>query len=82
MRFRILLGRFLVCEYVKSPLLDEKSKLSLEEIIKKIKETTGAKFFKNIPCYPTVDFGICFKLDVLDKIIKLIDGEAMKFDVE
>ena len=73
---------YLVCEYTKSLLLDEKPKLSLEEIIKKVKETTGAKFFKNIPCYPTVDFGICFKLDVLDKIIKLIDGEAMKFDVE
>ena len=73
---------FLVCEYVKSLLIGEKPKLSMEEIVKKVKETTGAKFFNNISCYPPIDFGICFKMDVLDKIIKLINGEAVKFDVE
>ena len=72
---------FLICEYVKSLLIGEKPKLSLEEIMKKVKETTGAKFFQNFPYYPSVDFEICFKLDVIDKIIKLIDGEAVKFDV-
>ena len=73
---------FLVCEYIRSLLIGEKPKLSMEEIIKKVKETTGAKFFKNIACYPPIDFDICFKLDVLDKILKLIDGECVKFDVE
>ena len=72
---------FLICEYVKSLLIEEKPKLSLEEIIKKVKETTGAKFFKNIPCYPPIDFDICFKVDVFDKILKLINGETVKFDV-
>ena len=72
---------FLICEYVKSLLIDEKPKLSLEEIIKKVKETTGAKFYKNIPCYPPIDFDICFKVDVLNKYLKLINGEAVKFDV-
>ena len=73
---------FLVCEYVKSLLIGEKPKLSMEEIVKKVKETTGAKFFNNIPCYPPIDFDICFKMDVLGKIIKLINGEAIKLDVE
>ncbi len=54
----------------------------MEEIVKKVKETTGAKFFNNIPCYPPIDFDICFKMDVLGKIIKLINGEAVKLDVE
>ena len=47
---------FLICEYTKSLLIGEKPKLSLEDIIKKVKETTGAKFFQNIPCYPPIDF--------------------------
>ncbi len=72
---------FLICEYTKSLLIGEKPKLSLEDIIKKVKETTGAKFFQNIPCYPPIDFDICFKLDVLDKILKLENGEAVKYDV-
>ena len=72
---------FLICEYTKSLLIGEKPKLSLEDIIKKVKETTGAKFFQNIPCYPPVDFDICFKLDVLDKILKLENGETVKYDV-
>ena len=72
---------FLICEYTKSLLIGEKPKLSLEDIIKKVKETTGAKFFQNIPCYPPVDFDICFKLDVLDKILKLENGEALKYFV-
>ena len=53
----------------------------MEEIIKKVKETTGAKFFKNITYYPPIDFDICFKVDVLDKYLKLINGETVKFDV-
>ena len=73
---------FLVCKYVKSLLLGEKPELTMDQIIEKIKKTTGAKFFKNIPYYPSIDFEICFKLDVFDKILKLIDGEAVKFDVE
>ena len=72
---------FLICEYVKSLLIEEKPKLSLEKIIQKVKETTGAKFFQNIPCYPPIDFDICFKVDVFDKILKLINGETIKFDV-
>ena len=72
---------FLICEYTKSLLIGEKPKLSLEDIIKKVKETTGAKFFQNIPCYPPIDFDICFKLDVLDKILKLENGETVKYDV-
>ncbi len=72
---------FMICEYLKSLLIGEKPKLSMEEIKKKIKETTGAKFFKNFSYYPSIDFDICFKIDVIDKIIKLIDGEAVKFDV-
>ena len=72
---------FLICEYTKSLLIGEKRKFSLEDIIKKVKETTGAKFFQNIPCYPPVDFDICFKLDVLDKILKLENGETVKYDV-
>ena len=72
---------FLICEYTKSLLIGEKPKLSLEDILKKVKETTGAKFFQNIPCYPPVDFDICFKLDVLDKILKLENGETVKYDV-
>ena len=71
----------MICEYTKSLLIGEKPKLSLEDIIKKVKETTGAKFFQNIPCYPPVDFDICFKLDVLDKILKLENGETVKYDV-
>ena len=73
---------FMICEYMKSLLIGEKPKLNLEEIKKKIKETTGAKFFQNIPCYPSIDFDICFKLDVIDNILKLIDGETIKYDVE
>ena len=73
---------FMICEYMKSLLIGEKPKLSLEEIKKKIKETTGAKFFQNISCYPSIDFDICFKLDIIDNILKLIDGETIKFDVE
>ena len=72
---------FLICEYVKSLLIEEKPKLSWEKIIQKVKETTGAKFFQNIPCYPSIDFDICFKVDVFDKILKLINGETIKFDV-
>ena len=73
---------FLVCEYVKSLLIGEKPKLSMEEIINKIKKTTGAKFFKNVSCYPPIDFDICFKIDVLDKVLKLVNGETVKFDSE
>lgn len=73
---------FLVCEYVKSLLIGEKPKLSMEEIIEKIKNTTGAKFFKNIPCYMPIDFEICFKMDVLNKVLKLINGETVAFDIE
>jgi 2-phosphosulfolactate phosphatase len=73
---------FLVCEYVKSLLIGEKPKLSMEEIVNKIRKTTGAKFFKNISCYPPIDFDICFKVDVFDKVLKLINGETVKFDCE
>lgn len=71
---------FLICEYLKSLLIGEKPKMSMEEIIQKVKETTGAKFFKNIKCYPQVDFGLCFKLDVFDKVLKLVDGECVKIE--
>jgi len=73
---------FLVCEYLKSILLDEKPKMTMEEIKNKVKETTGAKFFKNISFYPEIDFDICFRMNIFDKIIKLINGESVKFDVE
>ena len=39
---------FLICEYLKSLLIGEKPKMSMEEIIEKVKGTTGAKFFQNI----------------------------------
>ena len=73
---------FLVCEYLKSVLLGEKPKMTMEEIKKKVKETTGAKFFENISYYPSVDFELCFKMDTLDKILKLENGEVVKYDVE
>ena len=68
--------------YLKSIILDEKPKMTMEEIKNKVKETTGAKFFKNISFYPQIDFDICFRMNIFDKIIKLIDGESVKFDVE
>ena len=73
---------YLVCEYLKSILLGEKPKMTMEEIKEKVKKTTGAKFFKNISYYPEVDFGLCFKMDILDKILKLENGETVKYDVE
>ena len=73
---------YLVCEYLKSVLLGEKPKMTMEEIKEKVKKTTGAKFFKNISYYPEVDFGLCFKMDILDKILKLENGETVKYDVE
>ena len=73
---------YLVCEYLKSILLEEKPKMTMEEIKEKVKKTTGAKFFKNISYYPEVDFGLCFKMDILDKILKLENGETVKYDVE
>ena len=72
---------FLICEYLKSLLIGEKPKMSMEEIMEKVKGTTGAKFFQNIKCYPSVDFGLCFKLDVLDKVLKLVNGECIKIEV-
>ena len=56
--------------------------MTMEEIKEKVKKTTGAKFFKNISYYPEVDFGLCFKMDILDKILKLENGETVKYDVE
>ena len=73
---------FLVCEYLKSVLLGEKPKMTMEEIKKIVKESTGAKFFENISYYPSVDFELCFKMDTLDKILKLENGEVVKYDVE
>ena len=72
---------FLVCEYLKSKLLGEKPKMSMEEIKKKVKETTGAKFFENIIYYPAVDFELCFKIDIFDKILKFENGETVEYDV-
>ena len=73
---------FLVCEYLKSLLLNEEPKMNMDEIKNKVKETTGAKFFKNISFYPEIDFYICFKENIFDKIIKVINGESIIFDVE
>jgi len=73
---------FLVCEYLKSILLNEKPKMSMDEIISKVKETTGAKFFKNISYYPEIDFELCFKMNIFDKILKLENGETVKYDVD
>ena len=73
---------FLVCEYLKSILLGEKPKMTMEEIKQKVKETTGAKFFKNISYYPEVDFGLCFKMDIFDKILKFENGETIKYNVD
>ena len=72
---------FLVCEYLKSILLNEKPKMSMDEIISKVKETTGAKFFKNISYYPEIDFELCFKMNIFDKILKLENGETVEYDV-
>jgi 2-phosphosulfolactate phosphatase len=72
---------FLICEYFKSLLLGEKPKLSMEEIISKVKETTGAKFFKNIYYYPSVDFDLAFKLNVLNKALKVVGDETVSIDV-
>ena len=60
---------FLVCEYLKSILMGEKPKMSMEEIAEKVKKTTGAKFFQKMSCYPPIDFGICFQLDIYDKVL-------------
>ena len=73
---------FLVCEYLKSILMGEKPKMSMEEIAEKVKKTTGAKFFQKMSCYPPIDFGICFQLDIYDKVLKLVNGETIKIDVE
>ena len=73
---------FLVCEYLKNVLLGEKPKMTMEEIKKKVKETTGAKFFKKISYYPEIDFELSFKMDIFDKILKLENGEAVKYDVD
>ena len=73
---------FLVCEYLKSLLLNEKPKMTMDEIKNKVKETTGAKFFQNISYYPEIDFEICFRMNVFDKILKVINGESVRMDVE
>jgi len=73
---------FLVCEYLKSILMGEKPKMSMEEIVEKVKKTTGAKFFQKMSCYPPIDFGICFQLDIYDKVLKLVNGETIKIDVD
>ena len=73
---------FLICNYFKSLLIGEKPKLSMEEIIAKVKETTGAKFFKNISYYPPVDFDIAFKVNVLNKVLKVVNGETISINVE
>ena len=54
----------------------------MDEIIKKVKESTGAKFFKNISYYPEIDFELCFKMNIFDKILKLENGETVKYDVD
>jgi hypothetical protein len=37
------------------------------------KENIGAKFFKNIHYYPSVDFDIAFKLNISNKALKVIN---------
>ena len=69
-------------KYLKNVLLGEKPKMTMEEIKKKVKETTGAKFFKKISYYPEIDFELSFKMDIFDKILKLENGEAVKYDVD
>ena len=71
---------FLVCEYTKSLLIGETPKMNMNDIVSKVKNTTGAKFFKNIPYYPFVDFDICFKMDIFNKIIKFENGETIAYD--
>lgn len=73
---------FLVCEYLKSILLGEKPKMSMEEIKNKVKETTGAKFFQNISYYPEIDFEISFKMNIFNKILKFENGETVEYEVE
>ena len=71
----------LICNYFKSLLINEKPKLSMDEIVAKVKETTGAKFFKNISYYPSIDFDIAFKLNVLNKALKVVGDETVSIDV-
>ena len=73
---------FLICNYFKSLLINEKPKLSMDEIVAKVKETTGAKFFKNISYYPSIDFDIAFKVNVLNKVLKVVNGETISINVE
>ena len=48
----------------------------------KFKETTGAKIFKNIFYYPFIDFDIAFKINVLNKVFKVVNWETISINIE
>ncbi|ELP83494.1 hypothetical protein EIN_377190 [Entamoeba invadens IP1] len=61
--------------YLEALFLDKKPPQTYKEMIDDVKNASGSKFFKNVSYFPEVDFYECYKLDLVDVVMKFVDGE-------
>ena len=67
-------------QYLEALYLDKQPPMSLEEMMEDVKQSSGSKFFKNLPQFPEKDFYLCYNIDSIDVVMQYINGEVVKIN--